>query len=288
MAGRRRAHAGEHGVDEPRGRHQGAARRAAAARGRDQRLSRKARTPMRMRSVALRTRLLYLAAAAFVPLALMSGLSVFALLHQQRQQAERAGIELARALATAVDAELQRSISIVEVLSASPSLDQGDMAQFHGTLGEVLWRNPTWLTIVLADPTGRLLVDANRPLGAALGPTVERESFERVVATMQPAVGYLARGMSGVFAVPVRVPVVRNGKLRYVLTAVVKTDGILEIINRQRVPQDWVVSIFDAHEMRVARSRQHLQYLGSGPAPSLKALIGKGGDEGAGVAQALE
>src|SRR5919197_6119175 len=104
MARRRRTHAGEHGVDESGGRHEGAARRAPTAGRRDQRLSRKARTPMRMRSVALRTRLLYLAAAAFVPLALMSGLSVFALLHQQRQQTERASIELTRALSTAVDA----------------------------------------------------------------------------------------------------------------------------------------------------------------------------------------
>jgi len=42
---------------------------------------------MRIRSVALRTRLLYLAAAAFVPVALMSGVSLLALLD---------GYELAR------------------------------------------------------------------------------------------------------------------------------------------------------------------------------------------------
>ena len=243
---------------------------------------------MRVRSVALRTRLLYLAAAAFVPLAIMSGVSLLALLHQQRQQYERAGIELARALATAVDAELQRSISVVEVLAALPMLDEGRMVQFHRTLGDVLRRKPTWLTIVLADPSGKLLIDASRPLGAALGPTVERESFEQVVATMKPVIGYLARGMSGVYAVPVRVPVVRNGELRYVLTAVVKTDGILEIITRQRVPQDWVVSIFDGRRMRVARSRQHDKYLGGSPAPGLEALMLKGGDEGSGIAPALE
>jgi len=40
---------------------------------------------MRLPPVALRTRLLYLAAAAFLPVALVSGLSLFALLHQQRQ-----------------------------------------------------------------------------------------------------------------------------------------------------------------------------------------------------------
>src|SRR5205807_1832355 len=64
--------------------------------------------------------------------------------------------------------------------------------------------------------------------------------------------------------------------------------GILEIVNRQRVPSDWVVSVFDTNGMRVARSRQHREYIGTGPAPSLEALMRKGGDEGAGITQVLE
>ena len=61
---------------------------------------------MATRPVPLRRRLLLLAAVAILPLALMSGIGLFALVHQQRQQAERAGIEITRALSTAVDAEL--------------------------------------------------------------------------------------------------------------------------------------------------------------------------------------
>src|SRR5207245_3383847 len=105
------ADAGKHGMDESRGRHAAAAGRAAAAPRGDQRVSRKARTQVTPRNVALRTRLSYLAAAAFLPLALMSGVGLLALVHQQREQAERAGIEVTRALSTAVDAELQRSMS---------------------------------------------------------------------------------------------------------------------------------------------------------------------------------
>ena len=87
---------------------------------------------------------------------------------------------------------------------------------------------------------------------------------------------------------PVRVPVVRGSEVRYILTAAVKPDGILEIINRQRVPSDWVVSVFDAKEMRIARSRAHMQNLGTGPAAGLKALMDQGAEEGSGLTQALE
>ena len=243
---------------------------------------------MRLPPVALRTRLLYLAAAAFLPVALVSGLSLFALLHQQRQQAERAGIELARALATAVDAELQRSISVLEGLANATTLDEREIERFYELTRRVLQSNPSWLTIILADPHGRQLANARFRYGEVLPPIVERASFERVLKTGEPAIGNLARGTGTQLAVPVRVPVIRAGKLRYVLTAAVKPDDFLDIINRQRVPGDWVVSVFDANRMRVARSRQHREYLGSGPTPTLEALMRKGADEGGGLTQVLE
>ena len=243
---------------------------------------------MRIRPVALRTRLLYLAAAAIVPLALMSGVSLFALVHQQRQQAERAGIELARALVTAVDAELQRSVGLLQVLANAPSLDRGEMERFYEVTRRVLQNNPSWLTVILGDPQGKQITNARFRFGEPLPPIVERESYERVLRTGEPAIGALARGAGTQLAVPVRAPVIRAGELRYVLTAAVKPDDFVEIINRQRVPGDWVVSVFDTNGMRVARSRQHREYLGGGPAPSLEALMRKGGSEGAGITQVLE
>ena len=238
--------------------------------------------------VALRSRLLYLAAAAFVPLALISGVSLVALVRQQGNQAERAAVELSRALSTAVDAELQRSISVLQVLASAPALERNEMERFYDVTRRVMDVNPTWFTVVLADPGGRQLTNARLPFGAPLGPIIERESFERTVRTGVPVIGYLARGAGGQYAVPVRVPVVRGAEVRYVLSAAVKPDGILEIINRQRVPSDWVVSVFDAREARIARSRQHLQNLGTGPAAGLKALMDKSREEGAGVTQVLE
>ncbi|TMH25770.1 MAG: hypothetical protein E6H63_14400 [Betaproteobacteria bacterium] len=243
---------------------------------------------MRVRRVALRTRLLYLAAAAILPLALMSGVSLLALVYQQRQQFERAGIELARALATAVDAELQRSIGLLQVLASGPSLDRGEIQRFYEVTRRVLQNNPSWLTVILADPQGREITNARFGFGEPLPPIMERESFERVLRTGEPAIGYLVRGPGTQLAVPVRVPVIRGGELRYVLTAAVKPDDFVEIINRQRVPSDWVVSVFDLNGMRVARSRQHREYVGTGPAPSLAELMRKGGNEGAGITQVLE
>ena len=73
--------------------------------------------------VSLRQRLLVLAAASIFPLAVMSGVGLLVLVQQQRQQAQTAALEIARALSTAVDAELQRAMNCgdrIPVVLVSP------------------------------------------------------------------------------------------------------------------------------------------------------------------------
>src|SRR3989442_9487084 len=105
--------------------------------------------------VAVRTGVFYLAAAAFLPLALMSGVGLLELVHQQRQQAERTGIEITRALSTAVDAELQRSISALQVIASSPALERREMSRFYQVIMRAVEYSPTWLTVILAEPSGK-------------------------------------------------------------------------------------------------------------------------------------
>ena len=241
-----------------------------------------------MRTVPLQQRLFLLAAAAIVPLAAMSGVALLAVARQHQIQIERSALEVTRALATAVDGELRRSIAVLEALAISPSLDSGDLKRFYGATQRVLESRPTWYTVILVHPSGRQLINARRPFGAELPPLVEKESFERLLETRRPVIGYLAAGPEGVRVVPIRVPVIRNGELRYVLTAAVKPDGVLDVINRQRVPQDWVISVFDGKGMRVARSRAHQQFLGTAAAPSLREQMASGEAEGAGMTRTLE
>ena len=218
----------------------------------------------------------------------MSGAALLALAHQQRVQAERAGIEISRALATAVDAGLRRSVSVLEALAVAPALDRGDMVGFNEQARRVLSTQPTWDALVLQEPSGRPLVHTRFPLGGKLPELFERESFDEVLQRHQPVIGFLARSSAKDLNVPVRVPVIRDGELRFVLTAVVSPAGIRELLGRQRLPQDWLISVFDARGARIARSRDHARYIGQPPAPTLKALMEGGGEEGAGMSTTLE
>ena len=240
-----------------------------------------------VRNLPLRRRLYFLAAAAIVPLAAMSGVGLWLLVQQQQAQAERAGLDLSRALATAVDAELSHSVAALEVLSTSLTLDQGDVSGFYARAQRVMASRPDWLVVILAAPHGQVLANTGQPMGRALPPIVEQGSFQRVVKSHAPAIGDLARGARGEYAVPARVPVLRDGELRYVVTAAIRPQAIAKVIQRQRVPADWVVSVFDAKGLRVARSRMP-ENIGSQAAPSLKALMNLYGSEGVGLTTTLE
>ena len=240
------------------------------------------------RSVPLRRRLFVLVAAALLPLAAMAVFAVLIVLQQQREQAQVATLEITRALATAVDGELARTVAILQLLASSPLLETDDLRGFDQLARRALGARPSLSTVILADPSGRQLVNTDLALGERMPQTVERETFEDTVRERRPVIGHLAKGPRNQFAVPVRVPVLRNGEVRYVITAVVRPDAFLEVILRQRVPETWVVSVFDAKRQRVARSRQHQQNLGTPPSATLVQLMDRSGAEGTGVTEALE
>jgi signal transduction histidine kinase len=240
-----------------------------------------------MRGEPLRRRLFMLAAACIVPLAAMAGVALLALAREQTAQAERAGIDITRALGTAIDAELRRSISALEGISVSPSLDMSDLRRFHEIMRRVQEGRADWVTVTLADRSGQQLANAAHPFGTPLGTVVEPGSLQEVVRTRRPAVGTVSIGPGGQAGIPVRVPVLRDGDVAYVLTAAVKPDSLVEVLNRQRIPPDWVVSVFDSDNRRVARSRQHEAFLNQPPAPTLEKLM-QTGDEGSGMTYVLE
>ena len=238
--------------------------------------------------VPLRRRLFLLAAAGLLPLALMSGLGLLLLAGQQRAQAERAGLEITRALVTAVDVELRRSIAVLEVLALSVPSDESGAREFDRRARQVLATRPEWRAIVLADATGKVWVHTGFPFGSGQAQLADKASFTRTLQARRATVGYLRAGLRGDFGVPVRVPVLRDGEPRLVLTGVLMPQAIVDVIKRQRVPEDWLVSVFDAQGMRVARSRAHERYLGTPASPSLQALMAGTAAQGAGKTQSLE
>jgi signal transduction histidine kinase/ActR/RegA family two-component response regulator len=238
--------------------------------------------------IPLRRRLFALTVGAVLPLALMAGIGLYALAAQQREQTQRVGLELARSVGTAVDAELRGAVSILEALATSPALDRGDHAGFRERAARVLRLQPYWAAIALHEPDGAPVMDTRFDAGAAAPPPDDPGSFERVLRTRTSAVGTLVRDAQGSWLFVLRCPVIRDGHLRFVLTALIEPEQVRAILTRQRVPDDWVISIVDGNGLRVARSRGHERNLGGRLSPTVQAVLDEGAAEGFGVAHTLE
>ncbi|HLV45136.1 MAG TPA: ATP-binding protein [Aggregatilineales bacterium] len=224
--------------------------------------------------------------AALLPTAALSVVAVVVLQRQQRAEVTRASIETMRAMGSAVDQVLDNTRALAETLAVSQALDNGDLPAFYEEAQRVASLHPDWVTIALSDTAGQQVINVLEPLDATLPSVADRESFRRVISTGKSAVGNLnpAPGEPGV---AVRVPVMRDGKITYVLTVVVSPESMREVIRRQKVAPDAVLSIYDAQGNHVARSRNHERYLGKPGSKRLREIMASG-NEGWGASITLE
>ena len=142
------------------------------------------------RMVPLRRRLFLVAIAALVPLGAIAAIGLVELVTRQREDAQRAGIELTRALATAVDAELGRSISVLagdrERLGARRGRSR---ASSTGARSASCARSRTGGRSRSSSPTGRRSSHTGFSYGAPLPPLVDPASVERVRESTAPVIG---------------------------------------------------------------------------------------------------
>ncbi|MDB5797921.1 MAG: hybrid sensor histidine kinase/response regulator [Paucimonas sp.] len=240
------------------------------------------------RAVPLKRLLILLTALGLLPIAIIGAWGISLALGEQQREAQRSMLGLSRALSSAVVAELDATISSLGTLSRSASLTRGDFESFYVTARETVKANPDWGSVILTDAQSKVIFKTALPFGASDGRVVEPESLAQAMATGEATVGLLTRGQVMAPAIPVRMPVLVDGRVAYVITAAIKPDRMLGLLTRQQAPPSWVVSIHDAANTRVARSRDHSATVAKGISPSLAALLSSGKPEGIGTARTLD
>jgi signal transduction histidine kinase/ActR/RegA family two-component response regulator len=237
--------------------------------------------------IVLQRQLFTLAIAGVLPLAILAGAGLHLVFEQRREVESRRALEVTRALATAVEAELQRSLAALQILAVSGALDRGEGGDFDGVARRTLATQPGWRNLTLSDPEGRMIDNSDFPPGAQLPASPDPGAVAAVAQSGRPVVGSLVKGRRG-WSFALRVPLEKDGKVRYVVSAIVDPSSIVNILQRQRVPDDWVISVFDAKSQRVARSKAHERFIAAPPAESLQVLLRNPTLEGTAKTDTLE
>jgi len=213
--------------------------------------------------MALRRHLIILAALAILPLLLFTTWIVFGLHREERARAERALTDTARALSLAVDGEINAIVAALESLSTSRDLDAGNLRAFYDQAASLRARQHGWATISLIDRTGAPLLNLRQPFGTAARPVDgDAEDVRKVVTTAAPVVSDAFGGPAGSWLIAARVPVLRDGRVRYVLSADVETRELRDILLGQRLPAEWIGTLLDRKRVIIARTRGEAQFVG--------------------------
>jgi signal transduction histidine kinase len=236
----------------------------------------------RVRSLPLRHLLVLLTAIGLLPLALLGIWSIHAASEYRLREQERALLDMARALSSAVDAELDSSVAALSTMAQHPAMMAGDVRGFYDAAVAQARVQPEWLGVFLADSEGQTVFRTNAPFGDAAPPLADPESLQRALTLRRAVVGRIARGKSGRAAVPVRIPLTDSHGHAFVLSAIVKPDRILRVIERQQAPADSLIAVIDASGHIVARSKNQERFVTQPITPALRGLMDQNGLEGAG------
>jgi PAS domain S-box-containing protein len=232
------------------------------------------------RAPTVRQWLAMLLAALVVPAA--AAVTALFVYSYQRERAgiERATLDVSRALMQAIDRELASAEGAMQALATSPNLDHGDLRAFYGQATEVLHYRPGNI-LLLSDSRRRQVVNTHLPFGVPLPLHGNPGLLQRVIDSGRPAVSDLYVGPTVQrLLTSVDVPVLRGGRVLYVLSMQYYGERLGAILERQNIPPDVIATIFDSSARVVWRNRNWHATVGERASPALAAALAAAGTEG--------
>ena len=225
-------------------------------------------------TVSLQTLLVMLSALATLPL-LAFALWLLNLVWQSEQSETRRDLQqMTATLAVALDREIAGSIRELQRIAEFPTLGTGDLAPFHAYARELVERNDGWDNVVLADvPGGLMMLDSSAPLGEPVALSAAMTHLADVARSGRPVVSDVHEATDGGYAIGVAVPVQREGRVRYVLSARLSPDGLSRFVGAQLAREGAIASVLDREHRLVARSRGASRYLGQLATPDLREAL---------------
>jgi signal transduction histidine kinase/CheY-like chemotaxis protein len=220
---------------------------------------------------SLRAYLLALTAGAVVPVLCFALYLTVGLSRTEQEAVERGLIETAAALASAVDRELARSITALEALAASEHLDRDDYGAFAREAQRVVASQTAlgWLSINLAAPDGTPLMHSLTSTGAP-PPLADVSTVKQTAASARPVISdLLPGGVRAQAAFAVRVPVLRDGAVKYVLSAALSARTMAGALGSQQDVPDRIAVLYDRRNAIVFRTVNADQLIGTTVTPRL-------------------
>ena len=182
----------------------------------------------------MRSRFYLLIVGSLIPLAL--GMIGFLLLNlaQERQRVQTSVSSRSELISGAIAREFEAQIDFLRVLAQTPILDveAPNAAAFRDLAIRFKDQLPLWNRIILSDAaSGKVLVNTGKPPETYLGTVVDIDAQRRAIETEHGVIGnVVGPGPSGQTQASFKVPVIRDGRVRFVLTATTRMDRLAALV----------------------------------------------------------
>jgi signal transduction histidine kinase len=199
-----------------------------------------------------------LALAVFAPLAIYAAFNAWLALDRRHAALTAESIQGVRAIVETVDRQVATSLEDAETLAEAPALDQAargaaDLKVFEEVARRTRERHRDWLTVLLLSPDGRWLFSTAAGENVARRKVEDLPSFQESVRTGRPVVGDVVKGPGGRWGIALRAPVVRGGKVIYVVTVVLDPAAVRQTLSSLRMSGPWITLLVNAQGRIVAR-----------------------------------
>ncbi len=233
------------------------------------------------RYLSLRTHLLILVVGMLLPVLTVAALLVVRVVDDNRAAVQSELIAAARAQAATIDRELSGTVQALTALAQSDHLSHAALTDFRAQASRILAGQPMWADVILSSPGGQQVIDTAAEREDPLPTGADSAAFANLIANRQPTIGNLREGrIIKQLGFPVHVPVIRNGQVIYVLSALITSAAFSDVLRRDaRLSDEWVRGVVDADGIVVARSRDANRYVGQRGTPEFLARYAKN-DEG--------
>jgi PAS domain S-box-containing protein len=221
--------------------------------------------------------LITLGCAIIAPLLLFGLYTGIRITDAQLRQVRNELMSEARILSAGVDREIIGEIERLQALAASPSLRQGDFAEFQRQAEASLALQQRG-NIVLIDRNLQQLVNTFVPFGKPLPKAVVPKLVERTFATDKPQVtGLFMAPIVNQFLYGITVPVEIGGESRYVLGRSQDQHTLARLVAANELPPGRLAVVADAAHRVIARSEQGDAFIGKELPPAQWHRAGPGG-----------
>jgi len=220
------------------------------------------------RSMKARSYLILMAAAILVPVVLVASVGLSRLLQSERESRVRSVQETGRAGALVIDREIAVAEASLRGIVNSEALRRDDFAQLHRE-ATAMDRSTPWSWTLLSDYDGTPLFNTRIAWGEALPAYKARWVSELYESQKTRVSGYFIGILARRPTISVDVPVPRGLGKRYVVSQIFDAAYFGRVFADQAMGRDWVISIFDANGIAIARNRNAEELVGKPVRPEL-------------------